>query len=402
MRVLGRHRRRRSGDGIRWTEAACEFCQDGRDLRRRIRLVCIGLRVAFLRWRLDRLLQACRRAKQRPWAITAVARLWGSESRPRCAATGLLLTLVAWPAAAGRSPETGAMVPALSTAPAVRATLVIPAPSSVAPIPQPLPPASAADFARGNRTIPEVAFTFDGHDGANVAGEILDILQARGVRVTVFLGGRFIRLFPDLVRRMVADGHEIANHLDTHPHLTTYARDRRHETLPDMTREIVIGELRRAEVSFRALTGRPMAPYWRSPYGEHNAEIRAWAAGEGYRHIGWTRGTGVAEDLDTRDWVADTSSRIYRSREETAARILAFGGGRPGGLNGGIVLMHLNTGRRVDRPHEGLPDLLKTLQGQGYGLVTVSELIAHAGGRQAGAASRAAARPTADGQARLR
>ncbi|MFI5341613.1 MAG: hypothetical protein ACHQ7N_17460, partial [Candidatus Methylomirabilales bacterium] len=68
-----------------------------------------------------------------------------------------------------------------------------------------------------------------------------------------------------------------------------------------------------------------------------------WAAGEGYRHIGWTRGAGAAEDLDTRDWVADTSSQIYRSRDEIATRILEFGGGGPGVLNGGIILMHLNT-----------------------------------------------------------
>ena len=402
MRALGSRRHRRSGDGIHWTEAVREFCQDGRDLPRRVRLVLIGLRVAFLRWRLDRLLQACRRAEQRPWVFTPVARLWGNGFRPRCAATGLLLILVAWPAAGGRSPEIRAMAPALSTAPAVRATLVIPAPSSIAPVPQYVPPASAEDFARGNRSMPEIAFTFDGHDGANVAGEILDFLQARGARATLFLGGRFIRVFPDLVRRMVADGHEIGNHLDTHPYLTTYAQNRRHETLPGVTREVVLGELRRAEASFRALTGRSMAPYWRAPYGEHNGEIRAWAADGGYRHIGWTRRAGAAEDLDTRDWVADTSSRIYRSREEIVTRILEFGGGRPGALNGGIILMHLNTHRQADRPHEALPHLLKSLHDQGYRLVTVSELLAHATQRHAVVASSATPQSSAKVQALIR
>jgi len=402
MRVLGSRRHRRSGGGTSWTEAARQFCRDGRDLRRRLRLVLIGLRVAFLRSRLERLLQACRRAEQRPWVLTPVARLWGNGSRPRCAATGLLLILVAWPAAGGRSPEIRAMAPALSTAPAVRATLVIPAPSSIAPVPQYVPPASAEDFARGNRSMPEIAFTFDGHDGANVAGEILDFLQARGARATLFLGGRFIRVFPDLVRRMVADGHEIGNHLDTHPYLTTYAQNRRHETLPGVTREVVLGELRRAEASFRALTGRSMAPYWRAPYGEHNGEIRAWAADGGYRHIGWTRRAGAAEDLDTRDWVADTSSRIYRSREEIVTRILEFGGGRPGALNGGVILMHLNTHRQADRPHEALPHLLKSLQDQGYRLVTVSELLAHAAQRQAVVASSATPQSSAKVQALIR
>lgn len=296
------------------------------------------------------------------------------------------------------------MAPALPTTTAVPATLVIPAPPSVAPVPQPqhVPPASAEDFARGNRSMPEIAFTFDGHDGANVAGEILDFLQARGARATLFLGGRFIRAFPDLVRRMVADGHEIGNHLDTHPHLTTYAQNRRHETLPGVTREVVLGELRRAEASFRALTGRSMAPYWRAPYGEHNGEIRAWAADGGYRHIGWTSMAGAAEDLDTRDWVADTSSRIYRSREEIVTRILEFGRGRPGALNGGIILMHLNSHRRADRPHEALPHLLKSLHDQGYRLVTVSELLVHATQRHAVVASIATPHSSAKVQALIR
>src|SRR5512134_2052767 len=129
---------------------------------------------------------------------------------------------------------------------------------------------------------------------------------------------------------------------------------------------MLVGQLRKAEESFRSLTGQPMVPQWRAPYGEHNEEIRAWAAAAGYRHVSWTRGAGSAEDLDTRDWVADRSSRSYRSREEIAARLIGFGNGRPEGLNGGIVLMHLATHRKTDRPHEGLPEILGMLRDQGY------------------------------------
>jgi peptidoglycan/xylan/chitin deacetylase (PgdA/CDA1 family) len=218
--------------------------------------------------------------------------------------------------------------------------------------------------------------TFDGGSEANVAGEILDSLRAANVRATMFLTGQFIRLHPGWVRRMVADGHEIANHLDTHPHLTTYATNHRQQTLPTVTRELLIGQLGRAEESYHAITGKAMAPFWRAPYGEHNREIRAWATEAGYRHVSWTQGAGTAEDLDTRDWVADRSSRSYRSREEITARLIGFGTGRPEGLNGGIVLMHLATHRKTDRPHESLPEILRTLHDQGYRLVTVSQLLA--------------------------
>jgi peptidoglycan/xylan/chitin deacetylase (PgdA/CDA1 family) len=214
----------------------------------------------------------------------------------------------------------------------------------------------------------------------------------------MFLTGQFIRVHPDWVRRIVADGHEVGNHLDTHPHLTTYQTNHRQQTLPGVTREFLIGELRRAEESFRSLAGKPMAPFWRAPFGEHNGEIRAWAAEAGYRHVSWTRGAGTAEDLDTRDWVADRSSRIYRSREEIAALLLAFGNRQPEGLNGGIVLMHLGTHRRTDRPHESLPEILKALQEQGYRLVTVSELLQRLRTDQE-QSSLAPSLPVADGQA---
>lgn len=378
-----------------WARAMLELSQGTRGLHRWGRLALACGRARLAQWRLDRRLNAGPRAEILPW-------IWVP---PRPAAAGLVLVLVAWGAAGGRAPETRAMVPIPAMAPtgfpgvatpgllpesppprlaipqerprlAVRTTPVPP------PQPRPIPRVVAEDITRGNPAIREIAFTFDGGDEANIGDEILAMLRARGVRVTVFLTGQFIRLFPDLVRHMVADGHEIANHLDTHPRLTTYAQNRRHQTLPGVSREFLIGQLRRAETSFRTLTGQPMAPYWRAPYGEHNAEIRAWAAEAGYRHISWTRGAGMAEDLDTRDWVADRSSRIYRSREEIATRILEFGRGRPEGLNGGIILMHLATHRRTDRPHESLPHVLNTLQNQGYRLVTVSELLDHLDLRQ--------------------
>lgn len=371
-----------------------------RSLRWRLELARISWLAAVAQRRLDRRLAASSRAQDTPW-------FWLPSAR---GATALVAALAACGISGGRPPELLSMAavqdsltpPALartgpSPAAVSGAPLDIPPAatpySSVSPpvahVPEPPVPAgrpgrtrlpstprtAPVDITRGDMSVRQMAFTFDGGDDANAAGEILDSLRAGNVRATMFLTGQFIRVHPDWVRRMVADGHEIGNHLDTHPHLTTYGANRRQQTLPTVTREFLVGQLHRAEESFRTLTGRTMAQLWRAPYGEHNAEIRAWAADAGYRHISWTRGAGTAEDLDTRDWVADRSSRSYRSREEIAARILEFGNGRPEGLNGGIVLMHLATHRRTDRPHEILPDVLRALQAQGYQLVTISELL---------------------------
>ncbi|HEX7549760.1 MAG TPA: polysaccharide deacetylase family protein [Candidatus Methylomirabilis sp.] len=396
-----------------WDRAALEMDRRSHNLRHRVRRLRASWRASVAQRRLDRRLDAGPRAEDLPW-------IWLPSPR---GAAALLLVLIAWAAAGGPAPETRAMIP-LAPPPAPPAIVAVappePAPPSPPPAPpppravvspspppaerpaptrpRPLPRVVADDITRGDLTVREVAFTFDGGDEANVAGEILDILWARRIQTTIFLTGQFIRIYPDLVRRMVGEGHEVGNHTDAHPHLTTYEKNHRQQTLPNVTREFLVGQLRRAEESFRRLTGQAMAPYWRAPYGEHNTEIRAWAAEAGYRHISWTRGAGTAEDLDTRDWVADRSSRIYRSREEIATRILEFGRGRPEGLNGGVVLMHLASHRKTDRPHEGLPQLLRTLQGQGYRIVTVSELLDSLPGGQRSATSAATPLPAPDGR----
>jgi peptidoglycan/xylan/chitin deacetylase (PgdA/CDA1 family) len=366
-----------------WDRACLQVNPHSRRVWRRLQLAWAAARADHAQRRLDRRLRSGPRAENLPW-------IWLPGPR---AAIAMALALAAWGLVGDPAPATRTLAPATGSV-AVgpppgstvedRAPQPLPAPPPEAPSPsrrierpRPAPRRSAEDVVRGNPRVPAIAFTFDGGDDANVAAEILDSLGARGVRSTMFLTGQFIRRHPDLVRRMVTEGHEVGNHLDTHPHLTTYAQDRRQRTLPGVTREFVHGHLRRVDDGFHGLTGQRLAPFWRAPFGEHNDEIRGWAAEIGYRHISWTRGAGVAEDLDTRDWVADRSSRIYRSRAEIVDRLLAFGQGRPEGLNGGIVLMHLGTNRRTDRPHEALPKILATLQGRGYRLVNVSELLRH-------------------------
>ena len=388
-----------------WILTTLELRRGPRSLRRQTRLLLARWHARQAQRRLDQRLEAGPRAQTLPW-------IW-LPARP--AAAGLVLALVAWGVTQGPLREPQVMLPAatamplslanpvpgpspappqaiISSAtpsaaaaplPAVPADTVVPSVPPAASPPQTISDAAGDDLTRGNAGLREVAFTFDGGDEANVTDEILSTLRAHGIRATMFLTGQFIRSFPDVVRRMVADGHEIANHLDSHPHLTTYSQNRRQQTLPSVTREYLLDQLRRTETSFHALTGLSMAPFWRAPFGEHNAEIRAWAAEAGYRHISWTRGAGEAEDLDTRDWVVDTASRSYRSRDQIAARILEFGRGQSQGLNGGVILMHLATHRRTDRPHESLPKILQTLQAAGYRLVTISQMMDHLKPQQA-------------------
>ena len=231
------------------------------------------------------------------------------------------------------------------------------------------------DFSRGNLDQKQIALTFDGDYLDNITAEILDILEQEGVHCTIFLTGRYMRRYGDLVKRMVAEGHEIGNHTWTHPHLTTFEQNRHHTTLPDITEQLVQQELFKTAELFRQITGKPMAPYWRSPYGEHNAEIRRWAAAAGFRHIGWTVGRSWDDGMDTLDWVADKSAKTYYSADEIAEKILSFGERELYGANGAVILMHLGSERNDDYPHLKLPQIIQQYQARGYQFVKVSEML---------------------------
>jgi len=238
-----------------------------------------------------------------------------------------------------------------------------------------LPAVLARDFSRGSLTEKKIALTFDGDYLDNITDEILDILKQEQVRCTMFLTGRFIRRYSETVKRMVAEHHEIGNHSWTHPHLTSYEQNQLHHTLPNVTAETVQQELLKTAELFRQITGIPMAPYWRAPYGEHNAEIRAWAAAAGFRHIGWTIGKNWDDGMDTLDWVADKNAPNYHSADEIATKIVSFAKNSSTGANGAIILMHLGSQRTGDYPHTKLPDIIRQLRELGYQFVTISELV---------------------------
>jgi peptidoglycan/xylan/chitin deacetylase (PgdA/CDA1 family) len=236
------------------------------------------------------------------------------------------------------------------------------------------PMATPPDFTRGSTALKEVSFTFDGGSYRGQTKQILDILRRRSIQTTLFLTGTFIERNPALVRRMLKDGHEIGNHMMTHSHMTSFAGNGRHKTLPGVNRAFVQGELLRTAGIFYRVTGEKMTPLWRAPYGELNKEIRGWAYNAGFVHVGWTTNYSARESLDSLDWVSDPNSRLYRTTAHLKERILRFGKGRHE-LNGAITLMHLGTRRRGEKLADRLDEMINTLQSRGYRFVKASTLI---------------------------
>jgi peptidoglycan/xylan/chitin deacetylase (PgdA/CDA1 family) len=278
--------------------------------------------------------------------------------------------LAAAPAPAPVQPPSSAAA-AMKPPPRPTPSLPLVAPPIRAAAPPPPAPRgpSPPDLTRGPDDRPDILVSFDAGSSDRGAMEILDALSARGIRTTIFLTGEFIRRYPAIVRRIAADGHEVGNHTDTHPHLTTYAADGRQATRPGVNRAYVAGELARTARLYREATGLSMAPLWRAPFGEHNPEIRRWAAEQGYWHVGWT---GGRSGLDGLDWVTDPGSRAYQPADRLLARLVRHA------ENGGIVLLHLGSDR--DEPVASkIAILFDGLKARGFRFTRASEFLARQG-----------------------
>ncbi len=224
----------------------------------------------------------------------------------------------------------------------------------------------ALNLTHGPRSRKALLLSFDGGSNSEGATEILDALKARGIRTTLFLTGTFVRKFPNLVRRMAAEGHELGNHTLNHPH---FAPGMRRD--PKWTKERIQEELLAADRALYQLLGRPMDPVWRAPYGEHNAEIRRWAEELGYRHVGWSEGA------DSLDWATPKERKLYRSGDAILQRLQGRLAREGEGL---IVLMHLGSERdEQDRPAAKLGAFLDRARAEGWTFTTAGEMLREMG-----------------------
>jgi peptidoglycan/xylan/chitin deacetylase (PgdA/CDA1 family) len=209
--------------------------------------------------------------------------------------------------------------------------------------------------------------TFDGGSSSEVALEVLDALKERHIHTTFFLTGAFIQKYPELVRRMDHEGHEIGNHTMDHPHFAPRGiRD------PRWTKERFQQQLLLADGLLLKLLGRPMDPYWRAPFGEQTAELRKWAEELGYRHVYWSEGA------DTLDWATTKERKLYRTGNAILDRLYTRMEKDDG--DGLIVLMHLGSGRpEADRPARVLGPFLDRALDEGWNFVNISAYLKESG-----------------------
>ena len=156
---------------------------------------------------------------------------------------------------------------------------------------------------------------------------------------------------------MSEEGHEVGNHTWSH-HNWTLGVDVGHKPFA-VSKELLHKELKMVNDRFKTVTGKNLAPIWRSPFGACNPKIVRWAKEAGYSHIFWSKG------MDSLDWTNNTSARTTLQ--------LMLQNAKPGG----VYLFHLGNALRTrhDKIHHILRELIIRLKRRGYTMVTITELL---------------------------
>jgi len=198
---------------------------------------------------------------------------------------------------------------------------------------------SKVTWNRGSGKGKYIALTFDDGPVASNTSRLLDMLKRRNIKATFYVLGSRVKSNSALMRRMVAEGHEVGNHTWTHGKLTSMSDSKVRWEL-NKTRDAII-----AATGIKPRTMRP-------PYGALRMNQRSWIFREyGYPTIMW--------DVDPQDWKKPGVS-VVRNRILSNTR------------NGSIILLHDLHSSSVD----AVPSTVDALLRRGYKFVTVSQLIA--------------------------
>lgn len=210
--------------------------------------------------------------------------------------------------------------------------------------------ASAEDLAWydayyvGNDSEKVIYLTFDcGYENGNTE-PILDALKKHNVKATFFVVGHFLETAPDLVKRMVEEGHAVGNHTYHHPDMSAISN-----------KESFQKELNDVADLFYEITGKQLSKYYRPPQGKCNAENVKMAQETGYSTIFWS--------LAYVDWDTEKQPGHAEAFDKLTTRI------HPGA----IVLLH-NTSQTNG---EILDELLTKWEDMGYTFKPLSELALH-------------------------
>lgn len=187
-------------------------------------------------------------------------------------------------------------------------------------------------------TIP-LALNFEAGGDPNLCTLMLDVLSITQAPATIFLAGNWSEQYPELVRRMSAEGHELGNHSYSHPDLT--------QCSDEQVRE----ELHLTDAVIQQLTGQRANLWFRPPYDAIAARVRQIAIDEGYRLV-------QRSALDGGHWPGETTPELVQTRSMENA------------YEGAVLTYHLDSPNTLAVLHH----IIESLRAAGFELVRLSDL----------------------------
>jgi len=189
----------------------------------------------------------------------------------------------------------------------------------------------------------ELALTYDDGPGAGETGTpaILAILRAHGARATFFALGEEVVQRPQVVHDLAAAGMEVENHGQRHANMAQLGPQALQRVIADGASTIA-----------KETHAQPL--YLRPPFGSQSARVRSTAQAAGERVVIWS--------VDTRDWANPGVATIVQ-------RVLQ------GAAPGAVILLH-DGGADRSQTVAATRQIVPSLQGEGYRLVTLRQLIA--------------------------
>ncbi len=187
-----------------------------------------------------------------------------------------------------------------------------------------------------------IYLTFDAGYENGCTETILDVLKKHNAPAAFFLVGNYIEKNPELVRRMVAEGHTVGNHTMHHPDMSKISEKSAFQK-----------ELADLETLYRQVVGGEMPKFYRPPQGNYSEENLKMAKELGYKTVFWS--------LAYADWRNDAQPTDQQAYSKLLPRI----------HNGAVVLLHSTsqTNARI------LDDLLTKWEDMGYRFAPITELF---------------------------
>jgi peptidoglycan/xylan/chitin deacetylase (PgdA/CDA1 family) len=200
----------------------------------------------------------------------------------------------------------------------------------------------------GNTSRKAVAFTFDAGSDAGYTTQILDTLQANGVHATFGMTGKFAQQNPQLVQRMVNEGHTLINHTYDHASWTGNSTGG-----APLTRQQRWDELDQTESIVEHLTGTTTLPYFRPPYGDYDHTVLDDVGARGYAYsVMWT--------VDSRGWMGIPAPQIRQRCLDNATP-------------GAIYIFHVGS---ASQDGVALQDVIDGLRAKGYAIGDLGSVLA--------------------------